>query len=102
VKKPRTESHAGEASDLAANVEKAADDAANSKAVAKETSDPTVEAGKEAMVGDAPVKEVAQETGTAPTQSQAAEVTDGDGKVASPTDTASFPMASIGLIRLLC
>jgi hypothetical protein len=59
MKKPRTESHTGEVSDLAVNVEKAIDDAANSKAAAKETSDPAVEAGKEAVVGDTPVKEVA-------------------------------------------
>jgi hypothetical protein len=101
MKKPRTESHAREASDLAANIEKAADDAANSKAAAKESSDPVIEAGKEAMVGNAPVKEVARETGTAPTQSPTAKVIDGDGKVASSAATAPFPMASIGLITLL-
>jgi hypothetical protein len=61
-----------------------------------------VEARKEAMVGDTLAKEAAQETGTAPTQSPAAEVIDGDDKVASSAATAPFPMASIGLITLLC
>jgi hypothetical protein len=69
LKNPRTKSHIEEASDLAAIIEKADDDAANSKATAKESSDPAVEARKEAMAGDVPTKEVAQETGTAPTQS---------------------------------
>jgi hypothetical protein len=68
LKNPRTESHTEEASDLAAIIEKVNDDAANSKAATKESSDPVVEAGKEAMAGNVPTKEVAQETGTAPTQ----------------------------------
>jgi hypothetical protein len=77
VKRLWTESHAGEASDLVANVEKTTDDAANSKAAAKDSSDPAVEAGKEVVVGNAQVKEVARETGTAPTKSPVAEVIDG-------------------------
>jgi hypothetical protein len=100
VKKLRTKSHAREASDLVANVEKASDDAANSKAAAEEISDPAIEVEKEAMVGDAPVKEVAQETRPAPTQSPT-EVIDGNDKVASSGATVPFPMASIGSITLL-
>jgi hypothetical protein len=92
-KKPRVESYSGEASDLATNVEKTA---------AKESSDPAVEAGKEAVVGDARVKEVARETGTAPTQSPVAEVIDGDGKVADSVAIVPFPLASIGPTTLLC
>jgi hypothetical protein len=71
----------------------------NNKATAMESIGPAVEAGKEAMVGDAPVK-VTQETGTAPTQSPAAEVIDDDSKVASSMATVLFPMASIGSTML--
>jgi hypothetical protein len=46
VKRLWTESHAGEASDLVANVEKTTNDAANSKATAKDSSDPAVELGR--------------------------------------------------------
>jgi hypothetical protein len=100
VKRPRTESHVGEACDFTTNVEKTTDDATNSKAAAKASNDPTAEAGKEAMVGNTQVKEVARVTGTAPTQSPAAEFIDGEGKVASSATTASFPMATIGSITL--
>jgi hypothetical protein len=100
VKKPRTKSYVREASDLAANVEKASDDVENSKAAAKEISDPAIEAEKEAVVGDTPVKEVTQESGTAPTQSPT-KVIDGDDKVASSAATVLFPMESIGSITLL-
>jgi hypothetical protein len=79
-------------SDLATNVEKTA---------AKEGSNPAVEAGKEAVVGDAWVKEVARETSSAPAQSPAAKVIDGTSKVAGCAITAPFPMASIGSITLL-
>jgi hypothetical protein len=101
TKKPRTEPHAGEVSDLAANVEKATDNAANSKAAAKERSDPAIEVGKEVVVDNTPMKEVAQETRTVPTQYPAAVVVDGEGKVASSVPIALFPMASIGSITLL-
>jgi hypothetical protein len=67
VKRPRTESHVGEVCEFTTNVEKTTDDAANSKATAKASNDPAAEAGKEAMVVNTQVKEVARVTGTAPT-----------------------------------
>jgi hypothetical protein len=82
------------------NVEKTTDQVVNNEGAAKGISDPATEAGKEVIMGDR-VEEVARATRVAPTLSPAAEVIDGDDKVASSAATMSFPMASIGLLTLI-
>jgi hypothetical protein len=102
LKKLRTESHAGGASDSVANVDETAEKAVNDKGAAKGGIDPAVEARKKVAAGDTQLEAVARATGSAPTQSSVAEVIDGDGKVANSATTTSFPMASIGSLTLIC